>query len=232
VALAFSIGVDFQFHQIMLDVSRGVVTGAIIQFAAARVALPLLFGNIFCSRACWDGITFDLAYARRRNSRQIPPAGERRHWLAWAYLLFSIAAASSAAYAIPDGTFPMESKRLRFGLENAAIIFFGLAVLPKMGGRSYCRLLCPFLTVSGVFARFALFKITPDDEVECDGCGACSRACPMGIDVHGKTIGGKRLNHPDCLLCEACVAACSKRRLRISPPRSILRVFAKKGTEK
>ena len=229
VSLAISLGINFQFHQIILDLARGVVTGAAIQFVAARLVLPWLFGNIFCSRACWDGAVFDLATAAKQGrGRRAPcePHPGRRSPAAWLYLAFSVAAAAWAGSRLP-ADFAAKSARWRFGAENAFIVFFGLAVLPRLGGRSYCRHLCPFLTVSGIFAKFSLFKITPDEAVECDRCGACSAACPMGIDVLGATADGRRLNHRDCLLCESCVQACHKRRLRISPPRSILRVFVK-----
>jgi len=230
VVLAVSLGINFQFHQMVLDFLKGVVTGAAIQFVAARVVLPFIFGNMFCSRVCWDGIAFDLAVAARGRGSSSKPALGGRNWTAWVYLAFSILAAILVGAAFSAESVH-ESARWRFGVENALIIFFGLTVLPRMGGRSYCRQLCPFITVSGFFAKFSLFKITPVDEVECDGCGACSAACPMGIDVRGATIGGERLSHPNCLLCESCVQACAKRRLRMSIPRSILRVFAKKGTD-
>ena len=231
VVLALSLGINFQFNQIILDLSRGVVTGAAIQFVAARLVLPWLFGNIFCSRACWDGAAFDLAAAvRRGGSAKTPrkPHPGYRSLVAWLYLAFSVAAATWAASQLPP-SYAAESARWRFGVENAFIVFFGLAILPRLGGRSYCRHLCPFLTLSGIFARFSLFKITPDESVECDRCGACSSACPMGIDVRDATVDGGRLSNRDCLLCESCVEACRKRRLRIAPPRLILRVFAKKG---
>ncbi len=230
VVLALTLGINFQFHQIILDSARGVVTGAAIQFVAARLVLPWLFGNIFCSRACWDGAIFDLALASRHGKERSlarPPHPGRRSPMAWLYLAFSLAAATWVASI--STTHIAHSATWRFGLENAFIVLFGLLVLPRFGGRSYCRHLCPFLTLSGLAARFSLFKIAPDHTVECDRCGACSSACPMGIDVLGATIEGERVNNRDCLLCEACVAACRKRRLRISPPSLILRAFAKKG---
>ena len=50
--LSLFIGVNFQFPEIFFDISAGIVTGALIQMLVARVALPFLFGNAFCSRAC------------------------------------------------------------------------------------------------------------------------------------------------------------------------------------
>lgn len=44
---------------------------------------------------------------------------------------------------------------------------------------------------------------------ECNLCGACIKACPLGIlSSQGKTISAKSID--ECDLCEACVEACKK----------------------
>ena len=39
---------------------------------------------------------------------------------------------------------------------------------------------------------------------KCTGCGACSRACKMKVDVT------KNINSAECIRCGQCVAACSE----------------------
>jgi ferredoxin-type protein NapH len=82
--LSLFIGVNFQFPEIFFDLSAGFVTGALIQMLVARVILPFLFGNAFCSRACWTGFFFEMT-----NSKYyiLKPPKKRSELLSWGYLL-------------------------------------------------------------------------------------------------------------------------------------------------
>ena len=67
--LATVIAINFQFSEVCFNIYTGIVTGALIQFAVARVVIPLLFGNIFCSRACWDSAIFEITDGRQKISQ-------------------------------------------------------------------------------------------------------------------------------------------------------------------
>ena len=84
-------GVNFQFPQIIFDAFAGLAEGALVQLLIARIALPFLFGNGFCSRVCWDGLIFELI------NQKIPipaKAVQRSQKLAWIYLAAVVIMAS------------------------------------------------------------------------------------------------------------------------------------------
>lgn len=213
VLLALLIGINFQFSQIFMDLYAGIITGALIQFAAARLILPVFFGNIFCSRACWDGAIFELL------ENKPPPAGIKKHLKyrstsAWIYLLLIISAASLCGIT---GKLPPGSSAIRwvFIVSNVLIITVGILASRIKGSRAYCRKLCPFLTVSGVISPFSMFKVTPVNSPACTGCGKCTIICPMHINVMEYVQQEKRISHPDCILCEQCVTSCPAECLRV-----------------
>ena len=75
--------------------------------------------------------------------------------------------------------------------------------------RAWCRYICPLGAIAGLFNRISIVRVELD-EGRCTACGACLRACPMGLrslsDV-GKSA--------ECLLCGRCVEACPSGALRM-----------------
>ena len=73
-------------------------------------------------------------------------------------------------------------------------------------GRTFCKYLCP------AGAWYALLsKLSPNrvlrNEGSCIGCGLCSKACPMNIDV----AHSKKVKSAECIGCRECVNACPQK---------------------
>ena len=69
--------------------------------------------------------------------------------------------------------------------------------------RFWCRYLCPLGALLVPFQRLAWWKVarTPG---RCIRCGACDRACPVGLEP----LGTERVLSGECLACGRCVCAC------------------------
>jgi polyferredoxin len=208
-------GVNFQFVEIFFDLAAGIISGAFIQFFVARLFLPFFFGNAFCSRACWSGAVFELTQHVGRKVKKEKP---RSALLAWSYLIILIILALFIAQT-NNPALDTPTRKLWLLSENALIIFAAFLLSMSFGTRSYCRLLCPFLTLSSLFSKFSIFKITPVAQDACTGCGLCSKACPMYIDVSGFVQQNKRINDSLCILCERCVSSCPNNCIQLLPGR-------------
>ncbi len=208
--LSLVIGVNFQYSEIIFDTAEGVVTGALIQAIIARVALPFLLGNAFCSRVCWTGLFFELT-----NTKSCKTPVKRNNYVSWAYLvLVSIVAVLVVLYYAN----PAADERLRKAFiigENIYVISAGFFLTFFLGSRAYCRLLCPFLTISGIFSPFSYFKVTPVEDAKCTSCNQCTKACPMLIDVKQYVKEEKPINHRQCILCERCISSCKHNAIKV-----------------
>ena len=67
--------------------------------------------------------------------------------------------------------------------------------------RPFCKYLCPLGAIYGLFNRVALLRYRVDQE-RCTQCGACQRACQMGVDIT------KGMHLSECIFCGDCKAAC------------------------
>jgi polyferredoxin len=67
----------------------------------------------------------------------------------------------------------------------------------------WCRYLCPYGALVGIFGFLAPLKVTRDPEV-CTDCHECSKVCPARLPVHGM----KRVASVECTSCQDCVVAC------------------------
>jgi len=202
--LSISIGINFQFPQMFFDASAGVVTGALIQMLIARIILPFFFGNAFCSRACWTGFFFEMTNSKTNITK---PPKKRSELLAWSYIALLVIVPFSISVfhnpAVDD-----DIRRNWIIGENLFIVSIGFILTFYSGSRSYCRLLCPFITISGLLSRFSLFKITPIKSDSCTSCNACTDVCPMLIDVRQNVAEKKKISHKLCIVCERCVSSC------------------------
>jgi polyferredoxin len=81
------------------------------------------------------------------------------------------------------------------------ILALGLAVVTY---RPFCQFICPFGFVSWLAERLSLVRVRVNHDL-CDGCGACSFACPLESAKHmvdGKMFGA------DCYSCARCLRVC------------------------
>ncbi len=213
IGLSLYGNVNFEFSEIFFDLYAGVVTGALIQFIFARLILPFIMGNAFCSRACWNGAMFE--YTDQFNPKVKKPK-VRKEWIAFGYIGLLILISSVASYIYNPAVFE-GSKRYWIIGENVVIMAIGIIVSRYWGTRAYCRTFCPFISISGIFAKYSIFKITPTDYKSCNSCGLCNKACPMLIDVRKAVRANERIKSKSCILCETCVTVCPKDCINLSP---------------
>ena len=67
--------------------------------------------------------------------------------------------------------------------------------------RPFCRYACPLGAIYGLFNKVAIYRYTVNKD-KCTECGACEKACGLGIPVW------KKPNSIDCIRCGNCKAAC------------------------
>jgi len=83
----------------------------------------------------------------------------------------------------------------------AVIVLLALLSLPFQN--FWCRYLCPYGALLGVFSLLSPLRIVRQ-ESSCTDCGACSRACPARIDVQHKA----QVCSQECTGCLTCVEHC------------------------
>jgi ferredoxin len=85
------------------------------------------------------------------------------------------------------------------------LVFFAafLLVTFRVAARFFCSAMCPLGGALALFARVSAVRVVHEDSL-CDGCGACVRVCPMGIDL-GRDDW---LTVSDCVQCTRCVRVC------------------------
>lgn len=91
---------------------------------------------------------------------------------------------------------------------TALIIFILFIILIFTVERGWCRYFCPLGAMFAPFNKISLLYVGKTNEKtfadDCIHCNACSKICPMGIDV-------VHMNRdPECILCGKCVNACPK----------------------
>lgn len=95
-------------------------------------------------------------------------------------------------------------------LSGAPVVYTVLVVsllLMWLYSRFYCRVLCPVGAVYGLCTPLALSRLQIDERF-CTHCGACSRVCPIELDVP-KEVGGA-----ECIACGDCLRACPQGGIR------------------
>ena len=77
----------------------------------------------------------------------------------------------------------------------------------------WCRYLCPYGALLGLFSMFSPVKIRRDQNL-CIDCGACSKTCPSHLPVAQK----KAITSPECTGCLSCSAVCPTGALTMALP--------------
>jgi polyferredoxin len=91
---------------------------------------------------------------------------------------------------------------------------FALGIILK-DNRAFCKYVCPISVIMKATSRFSLLKIE-GDSASCQECRACTRVCPMSIDIPAYVKSDRRILSTECTLCQTCTTVCPKQTLHIS----------------
>lgn len=86
-------------------------------------------------------------------------------------------------------------------------VLFALAILSIVFRNAWCRWLCPYGALLGLFSWLSPAAVHREVGT-CIGCGRCDAACPSGIPV--STL--KTIRRPGCIGCGNCVEVCPANR--------------------
>ncbi len=102
---------------------------------------------------------------------------------------------------------PMEPKiLLGFGLVGWIYLIVAL-VIGYWVERPFCRLLCPYSSVLGLFSIVA-WKRRSIDESSCNYCQLCAKNCPTQAITIDKKQGLQKVSNYDCVQCNKCSDRC------------------------
>ncbi len=107
-------------------------------------------------------------------------------------------------------------KMLHFFFNMSATVLGVIAVLAGLSffyQNFWCRYLCPYGALLGLFSMVSPVKIRRD-LATCIDCGKCSKACPSWLPVHRK----QAIASPECTGCLSCSAICPTSALAMAPP--------------
>jgi polyferredoxin len=192
--------------------------GAALGHTLVTVILgPLLFGRVLCGWGCWRAMVLELLPVGRGPGRQ------RGAWGAVPYLGLATSAGAAAFCYYALGHRPVGAGGalavagvvpvlVACGVYYAASI--GLAVALR-DQRAFCKYLCPSSAILRWTSRTALLRVAARLDA-CDACGACTRVCPMDIEVAALAFAGQRIGSGECVLCQRCVQACTRGALRLT----------------
>ncbi len=222
---------------VITNVTIGLINPKMVGLATLIVFLSpliiaLIAGRVFCTSGCPLGAIQHLFYKKKKhiiiphrinNAIKIVPialliatiyfAIKSTYFLAcelepYKALFFTGKTWINQIFALIQGG-SVETKFLwALGLFSWSY----LAVILVIGywiPRPFCRLLCPYGVLLGLFSLFSLKPRRIDDK-KCINCGACQKVCPtqaIYVDKKNKVVS---LSNYDCIQCNRCNQSCKK----------------------
>jgi len=192
----------------------GFFAGSVIHYIIAKMFLPILFGRGWCGWACWTAMVLDyLPYKRNKQGRV------SAKWEKLRYVHFGLSLALVLELWLYYGYRPEHAGKteLIWFITGNAIYFTSGIVLAfaLKDNRAFCKYLCPITAILKISSRFALFKIE-GDKAKCKECKACTRACPMDINIPEYIKNGERVLSTECIFCQTCTTVCPVKNLTLT----------------
>jgi polyferredoxin len=186
-----------------------------VVLAVLGLLLALLFGPVICGWICpfgtfqeWIGKLGRKLFKKRYN-HFVPTRLDKilryTRYLVLAWVSYMTVISGKLIFQDYDPYYAL----FNFWRSDVAIsgyILLGLVILLSLFvERPFCKYACPYGAFQGIFNLFRVFKIRRK-EATCISCNACSKACPMNIEVAKAGI----VRDHQCISCMKCTseAAC------------------------
>lgn len=173
------------------------------------LVLTLLFGPVFCGWICPFGTVEEFIgkigrkiFKKKYNNFFPSVIDKPLRYLRYVILLlvvYNTAISGKLLFANFDPYFALfniwSSEVTRLSLLILGLILVGSLFVE----RPWCKYLCPFGALLGIFNFFRIVKLKRNEKT-CINCKACDRVCPMNIDISTS----KTITDPQCISCLLC----------------------------
>ncbi len=197
---------NFQMEGVVLIVLVGYFSKGFIHYAIAKLFGPLIWGRGFCGWACWTAAVLEWLPIKKEGV-----IDERLKRVRYLALLISILLPLVLVFLLNyDVRNDYLDKSELSWMIVGNLIYYALAIPMAFifkDKRAFCKIACPVSLIMKIPTKFSLIKIKPTGN-ECSECGACSKACPMDIDVMSYISAGKSVSSTECILCSECTLSC------------------------
>lgn len=202
---------------------QGFLSGLKFRFPYYVLGLLIFFGALLgravCGFLCPFGFFQELLHKIPFPVKKNNFPGDRQlRWVKIAVLILMVAVLPVCftltpffcKYLCPSGTLSgilLAARDAMLRAQLGGIFLWKLFVLTVIllgclvVFRPFCKYLCPLGAIYGFFNRIALYRMELDSD-KCVSCGACKKACKMGVDPV------RKCNSPECIRCGDCVRAC------------------------
>ena len=194
--------------------------------AAATLVVSLVFRSAFCGWICPLGTIQDWVHgASAWLQKKVKPLRNGMRWLensakpVWAFLdrwlrfgkyavlAWAVGGAGAYGYMVFKDVDPWSAllTLAEWTFTPGVVVLAVLLVASLFVERPWCRYACPLGAVNGVVGKLSPFYLKREASA-CTDCKICSRACPMGLNVHTATT----ITSVDCISCLECVGDCPR----------------------
>ena len=142
------------------------------------IVFALFFGRVFCAGVCPFGALQELVNIK--NYKLSKTVTGILGIFPWIYLGFALLFALTNSRFIICRFDPFVGI-FRLGGEFPLIIFgVLLLIISIFTGRPFCRFICPYGVILGLFSKISFFRVKITKK-ECINCQLCHNACPVDV---------------------------------------------------
>jgi polyferredoxin len=205
---------NMQLEGFFFYLLAGMFYGAVIHYLVAKIFGVFIFNRGWCGWSCWTAMILDLLpFKRHRQAPLAAPFWALRYGHFGLSLALVVLLWYGAGYRVQE-----QSVTELLWLLGGNLFYYAVGIALAFllrDNRAFCKYVCPIPTLQKIPARFALLKIAAGPN-PCTDCGACTKMCPMDIDIPAYIQRGQRVLSTECILCLECIHVCAKDALSVS----------------